>query len=317
MLGFAQSTPPPIRPLLTPPVEKLTVNPGFRDWGPATIAGSTILAGNPTNRGGLFAVDTLSGKLKWSHRPGFKSGTDSVSTPPAVAAGIVVVSYAAANPGALIALSLATGKELWRGPDPVQDAAPIVGGGLAYILGKNGTFYSLDAATGRQRWTFVLSTKRTACVSSPILRDASIYLTGRADATPGDPAKPPDDYLFALDANTGQERWRYRAEAPGAFASMCLRQPIVTANTIFAAGGARLYAIQKPDRPWPSPAMSSTFRATPKISPASPRAAPSMPSTSTPAKSSGPSLAPPPNPTGPSAPSPPSTPESGSIPTKP
>ena len=36
---------------------------------------------------------------------------------------------------------------------------------------------------------------------APIVRDDTIYLTSRADATPGDPTKPAGDYLVALDAN--------------------------------------------------------------------------------------------------------------------
>jgi outer membrane protein assembly factor BamB len=68
---------------------------------------------------------------------------------------------------------------------------------------------------------------------------------GRADATPGDAAKPAGNYLFALDAKTGQERWRYRAEAPYVHQGVCLRQPVVTADTIFAAGESHLYAVQR------------------------------------------------------------------------
>ena len=84
VLAFAQPDGSSIKPLRTAPTERFAVNPGFRDWGPTTITGSTILGGNPTNRGGVFAVDTLSGKLKWAFRPVFASGTASVSTAPAV-----------------------------------------------------------------------------------------------------------------------------------------------------------------------------------------------------------------------------------------
>lgn len=233
------------KPLRTPPVEKLTVNLGFRDWGPATVAGTTILAGNQTNRGGLFAVDLVTGKLKWNHRPIFSTGTASVSTPPAVSGDIVITPYAAAYPGAVIAVSLATGKELWRGPDPAQGAAAAVNAGLAYILGKNGTLYALEAATGREKWKVALSAKRAGCASRPIVRDDTVYLTGSADALPGDAAKPAGNYLFALDAKTGEERWRYRAEAPYVHQGVCLGQPVVTADTVFGAGEAHLYAVQR------------------------------------------------------------------------
>ena len=69
VLGLAQSNPPSLQPLRTTPTEKFTVNPGFRDWGPTTVAGTTILGGNVNQRGGLFAVDTLTGKVKWTSRP--------------------------------------------------------------------------------------------------------------------------------------------------------------------------------------------------------------------------------------------------------
>ena len=243
-LVFAQSDPPPIRPLRTAPAEKLTVNPGFRDWGPATVAGTTILAGNPTGRGGLFAVDMLSGKVKWTHRPVFSTGTASVSTPPAVSGDIVVTPYAAAYPGAVVGVSLATGKEVWRGPDPAQGAAAAVDAGLAYIQGKNGSFYALEAATGREKWKVAFA-NRAGCASRPIVRDDVIYLTGSADAAPGGAAKTAGSYLFALDAKTGQERWRYRAEEPDVYQAVCLRQPVVTADTVFAAGDNRLYAVYR------------------------------------------------------------------------
>ena len=244
VLGLAQSGPGPIRPLRTAPVETLTVNPGFRDWGPAAIAGTTILAGNQTGDGGTFAIDTLTGKVRWAHRPNFSSGTGSVSTPPAVSGNIVVVPYAMAYPGAVVGLSLATGKELWRGHDPARDAAVAVSAGLAYVLDKNGSFYALDAATGRERWKVALS-GRAGCASQPIVSDETIYLTGSGDATPGDPTKRAGNYLFALDAKSGQERWRYRAEAPYVYDGVCLRQPVVTADTVFAAGAHYLYAVNR------------------------------------------------------------------------
>ncbi|MCX6624642.1 MAG: PQQ-binding-like beta-propeller repeat protein [Acidobacteria bacterium] len=245
VFGFALSDPPQFQPLRKAPTEKFVVNPGFRDWGPATVAGTTILAGNPTNRGGLFAIDMLSGKLKWTYRPVFSSGTASVSTPPAVSGGLVITPFAAAYPGAVVAVSLATGKEVWRGPDPVRNAAVAVDSELAYILGKDGNFYAMDARTGQQRWKVPFANNLAPCASRPIVRDATIYLTGIGAATPGNPARPAGYYLFALDARTGQERWRYRAEAPYVHPGVCLSQPVVTADTIFAAGEAHLYAVER------------------------------------------------------------------------
>src|SRR5262245_34357295 len=100
------------------PKERFTVNPGFRDWGPTTIAGTTIIGGNSSNRGGLFAVDTVTGKLKWSARPVGLPGT-FVATKPAVSGNVVIVPMGQT----VVAFALATGKEIWRGPRTEQGAS--------------------------------------------------------------------------------------------------------------------------------------------------------------------------------------------------
>lgn len=234
-----------IQPVRSAPKELLTVNPGFRDWGPTTIAGNTILGGNMSNRGGLFAIDMASGKVRWTLRPAFKSGTASVSTPPAVAGDVVIVPFAAATPGAVIAVSLASGKEVWRGPDPERGVAVATDGTRAYTLTRQRMLTALDVKTGKPQWTFALTSNRAVCESWPVVFDGTLYLMGEADATPGDKTRPEGYYLFAIDAATGQERWRYRAEAPYVRPGVCLRQPVVTSETIYAAGDEFLYAIDR------------------------------------------------------------------------
>lgn len=240
---FAQSGATTIRPLRSAPSEKLSVDLGFRDWGPATIVGSTVIAGNPTGRGGLFAVDAITGKARWIYRAVLPRGTASVSTPPAVAGSLVIAPFWAPHPGAVIAVSLSTGKEVWRGPVPEQGAGVAVNGDLAYILAKGGSLFALETATGRERWKAEFGTNLAPCASQPVVKDGVIYLTGIGKAVPSDAAKPAGYYLFALDAKTGQERWRYRAEAPYVRPGVCLNQPVLTADTVFAAGDNYLYAV--------------------------------------------------------------------------
>jgi outer membrane protein assembly factor BamB len=228
-LGFAQSDRASIRPLRTAPTEKFTVNAGVRDWGPATIAGQTILAGGPSGRAGLFAVDMLTGKLKWTFRPAKING--SVSTPPAVAGNVVIAPFGAANPGAVVAVSLATGKELWRTLDPAVDAAVATHAGLAYVMSKDGSFSALEAATGREVWKAAFG-KRADCVSGPVVRDDIVYLSASTGSA---------SYLFAFDAKSGQERWRYQ----GRDRYSCLRRLVVTADTIYGAANDALYAINR------------------------------------------------------------------------
>ena len=241
MLAFAQTT---VQPLRTIPAEKLTVKGGFRDWSPVTITGTTILGGNQTGAGGMFAFDAASGKLKWSFKPVFH-GTAGLSTAPAVSGGTTIGAFSAGSPGAVIAVSIATGKELWRAAEPDTHAAVVANAGLAYFLSKTGTFYALDAATGRETWKAALTSKGAPCASSPIVNEDTVYFTGSDAATPGDAKKPQGYYLFAFDAKTGKEQWRYRAEAPYVNAGVCLHQPVLSGDTIYGAGEDYLYAINR------------------------------------------------------------------------
>jgi outer membrane protein assembly factor BamB len=233
-----------IRPLRTAPSEKFAVKLGFRDWGPATVAGQTILAGTPNGSGGLHAIDMSSGKLKWTSRP-VNSGR-FVSTAPAIFRNLVIAPFNSDNPpGAVIGLALDTGKEVWRGPDPAVDASVTVHAGLAYVLGKDANFYALDAASGREIWKMKFSSRTAVCVSRTLVFDDTLYLTGSIDTPDKSGPILANYFLFALDAKTGQERWRYRAEAPYVYKGVCLRQPVVTADTIFATGDNYIYGVDR------------------------------------------------------------------------
>src|SRR5678815_2124015 len=171
-LALAQ-TGPGVAPLRTAPTEKFTVNPGFRDWAPTVLAGTTIIGGNSSNRGGLFAVDTSTGKLKWSFRPtGTASGNPFVATAPAVSGGLAIVPMG----NTLVATTIATGREAWRGPATAQSAAVAADGGLAFVLGEDANFHALDAATGREKWA-VPFPRRGSCDSLPVARDGSVLVS--------------------------------------------------------------------------------------------------------------------------------------------
>lgn len=220
-----------IAPLRTSPVEKLTINPGFRDWGPPTLTETTLFAGNATNKGGLFAVDLASGKLKWSARPlGTRSGNPFVATAPAVSGQAVIAPMG----NTLVAVSAATGKELWRGPNTELGAVAAAGSGLAFVLGEDGFFRALDAATGREKWKLEFAQFK-ACRSQPVVRDGVVYVSRGvrlAEATANGPARHMR-YLVALDAGTGQERWRYVHAPTRSSTGACIGQPIVTDDTLF------------------------------------------------------------------------------------
>ena len=228
---FSQST----------PKEKFTVNPGFRDWGPTTIARNTIIGGNMTNRGGLFAVDTVTGKLKWSARPvGTRSGNPGVATKPAVVGNVVVVPMG----NTLVALSLATGKEMWRGIATQQSASVAADATTVYVTGDDNNFYAFDAATGREKWKVSFARGSGSCESVPVVRNDVVYVTGSILVKAADAYQSASysRHLFALDAKTGKEHWRYPS-VPNTRGGICLSQPIVTADTFFGVESATLYAV--------------------------------------------------------------------------
>lgn len=227
------------------PTEKFVVNVGVRDLGPSTIAGSTLLVGSPSGKGGLFAIDTGTGKLKWSYRPVTSSGVVAVSTPPAVSGDVVIAAFSAGYGGVLTGVSLSTGRELWKTLSPAINAAPAVRGGMAYVMDSNGTFYAVDVATGKAKWTFVVNGQRADCVGWPVVRDEAVYLTGKVEEDRSDPKKPSGHFIFALDAATGREIWRHQPKGIYSRNGACTAQLVVTADTVYAAGETRFFGIDR------------------------------------------------------------------------
>jgi outer membrane protein assembly factor BamB len=223
----------------TQPAEKLAISFRFRDWSAVTAAGSMVVGGNQTGTGGLYAADVVTGKLKWSFIPQF-GGTAFIAAAPAVAGELVIAPFPS---GAVIAVKLATGKEIWRGPRPAQGAEVLVAGGVAYFAGHDGVIYALDAGTGQRKWKAEFSPTLAPCYSRPLIADGTVILTGIGPAAPGDPTKRGGYYLFGFDAATGQERWRYRAEAPYVHNGVCLTTPVFAGGAVYASGESRLYAV--------------------------------------------------------------------------
>jgi hypothetical protein len=79
----------------------------------------------------------------------------------------------------------------------------------------------------------------------PVVRDGTVLLSGNVLVKPADAIQSASYHrsLFALDANTGQERWRYSPASSANTGGFCVTQPIVTADTFFAVASATLYAV--------------------------------------------------------------------------
>lgn len=106
------------------------------------------------------------------------------------------------NKGNIGKLGLAWSYDL--GTNRVQEATPIVVDGIMYTSGNLGRVYALDAATGRQLWTFEpevdMQLNRAACCDQAnrgVAVTQGKVLVGSLDG-----------WLYALDAKSGKQLWK-------------------------------------------------------------------------------------------------------------
>ena len=97
-------------------------------------------------RGEIFAVDAVSGEIRWQ-----KTLENYVlGSSPAVVDGAVYV----AGGYKLYSFEAATGKERWTLPIQYSaQSSPTVSGNMVYIASQDGKVYGVDARTGEQQWS--------------------------------------------------------------------------------------------------------------------------------------------------------------------
>lgn len=126
--------------------------------------------------GHIYAVDAVTGKLRWSYKTG-----DVVHSSPAVSGGVV---YAGSSDTYFYALNAATGELKWKfktGEDPkthVMTGIPgsaAVANGTVYFGCRDANFYSLDAATGALKWK--VPNDGSWVIASPSVADGVVYYT--------------------------------------------------------------------------------------------------------------------------------------------
>lgn len=209
---------------------------GFRDWGHAVRAGGLLIAANSTGAGGLFALDERTGAVRW------KAGREQVMVAP-VSDGRVVVAAYHTHPKALAAYDVATGRPLWRLPfEHVQDSQPALVDGVLYATHRNGNFHAFDVATGAERWHFNYGGSLGHCGSQPVVDGGVVYFTGGGF---GERDKRKGYHLWALDAATGRELWRYQAQADYEWSGVCIRQILLAGDTLVASGFFNLYGVDR------------------------------------------------------------------------
>ena len=117
-------------------------------------------------------------------------------------------------------------------PDPtVPDPHIGADNSVVFVASENGKLYALDANSGAEKWTFILSDTgiRTGQFSSPAYADGMLYV-GSSDRN-----------IYAVNAATGKEVWHYPTNSyPGYFFS----SPVVVNGVVYLPGyESKFYAL--------------------------------------------------------------------------
>ncbi|HKG91199.1 MAG TPA: PQQ-binding-like beta-propeller repeat protein [Gemmatimonadaceae bacterium] len=160
--------------------------------GGATHAGVYRTAGVPAFGG-----------LQWRVQTG-----GPVRSSPTVAGGVL---YVGSGDGFVYAIDAVSGAVKWRREmGGAVASTPAVAGGLVYVGAAGGSYRALRAADGTVAWTF------KAGAEVPLawgLESGQVY--GSSPAISGSTVLfgAEDGNLYAVDARTGRERWRFAAGA--------------------------------------------------------------------------------------------------------
>jgi outer membrane protein assembly factor BamB len=152
-----------------------------------------------TDKTNVVALRSSDGKILWQfNSPG------AIKASPSYHAGRV---YVADYEGSMYSLDATTGKPVWRTNTtkvpPFGEggfySSPAVAFGRVYAARDDGTVFAFDLDTGRVSWSFPT---HNFIYGSPALAKV--------------PGTPPsvyigsyDEHLYALDARSGRQRWRY------------------------------------------------------------------------------------------------------------
>jgi outer membrane protein assembly factor BamB len=165
--------------------------------------------------GNLYALDALSGELRWKFHTG-----DVVHASPAYANGTV---FFGSWDSYFYALDARTGAEKWRfhaGEDPLIhnqvgfQSSPAVVNGVVYTGCRDSNLYALDALTGKERWH--VNNGGSWVISSPAVAHGKVVF-GTSDSSL---------YLVA-DAETGKQIVRQQGKA------YVFSSPAVAGNVVF------------------------------------------------------------------------------------
>jgi eukaryotic-like serine/threonine-protein kinase len=182
--------------------------------------------------GSAFAVDAATGARRWrmSTGPdlalpwGHESGDHYLSSPALVGSTLIF----GAGDGGVYAVDARTGRVKWHARTGGRvRSSPAIADGRVYVGSYDGRVYSFDVATGAERWRFdtegttlksgSYGFDRRSIQSSPAVMNGVVYIGAR------------DGFLYAIDAASGKQRWRYDHKV-----SWIITSPAVSKGVIYA-----------------------------------------------------------------------------------
>ena len=171
---------------------------GSLAWAGDGQAGGTswpMFRGNQTLSGVTTARFPADPKLRWTHEIG-----EPIKSSAAIEGGRV---YIGGDDGNLRALTLESGKEIWRfQTEGMIEASPLVLGETVYIGSGDGCLYALNQADGRLKWKYQTDDQilgSSNWVKAPDGKSTWI-LVGSYDF-----------FLHCVEAQTGQAVWKYES----------------------------------------------------------------------------------------------------------
>lgn len=204
-------------------------NAGFAVNSSPAVSRDKVFFTNKKNQ--LFALNKATGQKIWqadlqSDLP-YPWGFDYYQSSPLVHAGVV---YVGSGSGAVFALNEADGKIKWSFKTAsLVRSSPALAQNTLYFGDLSGKVYALDATTGQKKWQFAtvgdtINNERfgndfKAILASVSIKDNIAIIGGR------------DAYLYAINASTGQEIWRYNFNGSWVISSVAIKDSAVVTGT--------------------------------------------------------------------------------------
>jgi eukaryotic-like serine/threonine-protein kinase len=179
-----------------------------------TVAAADAMFRSDAAHAGVFASEgpRQFHRVKWT----FPTGNRIVSSP--AMQGDTV--YFGSDDGNIYAVNATDGRQLWKyATRGAVASSPAVANGIVYAMSYDGHFYALNAKTGALRWKFNTAGERRfeakglhgmtpsaqtffdpydIYLSSPVVAAGSVFFGSG------------DGHLYALDAESGQLRWKFK-----------------------------------------------------------------------------------------------------------